>query len=366
MREPDPPVVTTTPTVTADQPATTFPDSVIVQGTVNPNGLATTYYFAYDTTSALRFQTPTRDGGSGTAAVSVKATLLGLWPGTVCQWRLVAQNSSGVSWADGPGFLFRPQAPLIENCRGSSSTKGIANLVARINPNRTTTTYRFEYDTLTLYRWQTPEQSLPAGAEWRDVEAAVTNLPGMVFHVRLVATNEGGTSMQEGAPFKVFGNATFRQFDFPLAVGNTWVYRYTLDQYNPDIVGIHTWRTVEHTSGGWLFQVTRSDSVYYSGTLTSLIRDSLSFTITETSDTIQVPFPEWIGTWWSSATRLPRTYVSESDTLEIRNANPGPQGSPYDKAVYCSGTGLLHYQISVFGMLSGSNTKLTLLSYSPH
>jgi len=56
--------------------------SATVNGTVNPEGQATTYYFEYGTTTSYGSQTATADAGSGTASLAVSAQLASLTPDT--------------------------------------------------------------------------------------------------------------------------------------------------------------------------------------------------------------------------------------------------------------------------------------------
>jgi hypothetical protein len=70
--------------------ASTSEGSATVNGSVNPNGLATSYYFEFGTTANYGQQTPPQAAGSGTGAVSVSATLSGLTANTTYHYRLVA------------------------------------------------------------------------------------------------------------------------------------------------------------------------------------------------------------------------------------------------------------------------------------
>jgi hypothetical protein len=60
-----------------------------VTGSVNPNGVATSYHFELGTTASYGQQTPPQDAGSGTQAVVVSATLAGLKANTTYHYRLV-------------------------------------------------------------------------------------------------------------------------------------------------------------------------------------------------------------------------------------------------------------------------------------
>ena len=91
-----------TPTAITGPVSAVGPTSATAGGTVNPNGLATTWYLEYGTSTAYGSKTPTTSAGSGTANVTVSTTLTSLTPGTTYHYRLVAANGSGTSrGADG-------------------------------------------------------------------------------------------------------------------------------------------------------------------------------------------------------------------------------------------------------------------------
>ncbi len=73
-------------------------NSATVAGSVNPNGQATTYHFAYGTSTSYGSQAPAPpdpSAGAGTTSQPVSANLTGLAPGTTYHYRLVATNASG-------------------------------------------------------------------------------------------------------------------------------------------------------------------------------------------------------------------------------------------------------------------------------
>jgi len=72
-------------------------NSATLNGTVNPNGQATTYYFEYGTTSGYGSQTASQSAGSGSSDVGVSANLSALSSGATYHYRLVATNSSGTT-----------------------------------------------------------------------------------------------------------------------------------------------------------------------------------------------------------------------------------------------------------------------------
>ena len=69
-----------------------------LSGGVYPNGVDTTYYWQYGTTTSYGAQTATVDIGGGQAPVQVPGALSGLAPGTTYHYRLVAQNIDGTAY----------------------------------------------------------------------------------------------------------------------------------------------------------------------------------------------------------------------------------------------------------------------------
>jgi hypothetical protein len=67
--------------------------SATLEGSINPRGLATTYYFQYGPTASYGSQTPTGNLAAGTTAVKVQQTVSGLKVGY--HYRLVASNANG-------------------------------------------------------------------------------------------------------------------------------------------------------------------------------------------------------------------------------------------------------------------------------
>ena len=75
--------------------------SAVLNGTVSPNGLTTTYYFEYGTTTAYGLVTASR---TTDADASVSETVGGLSADTTYHYRLVATNSSGTSYGPDRSF----------------------------------------------------------------------------------------------------------------------------------------------------------------------------------------------------------------------------------------------------------------------
>jgi hypothetical protein len=69
--------------------------TAVLNGSINPNGAATTYWFEYGTTKAYGSQTIAQSLLAGNHTVAVSAKVTGLAPDTVYHFRLVAFNSGG-------------------------------------------------------------------------------------------------------------------------------------------------------------------------------------------------------------------------------------------------------------------------------
>src|SRR5579884_2796142 len=83
---------TTPPAVTAGNPTKIKGTSAGLNGTVNPEGQATTYYYRYGTTTAYGLQTTPSSAGSGKTPVAVHVTIHGLSSTATYHYQLVAER----------------------------------------------------------------------------------------------------------------------------------------------------------------------------------------------------------------------------------------------------------------------------------
>jgi hypothetical protein len=98
------------PAVTTGGASSVSPDAATLAGSVNPNGLVTTWYFQYGKTTRYGARTIAQDAGAGTKRVRVSATLTGLQGKTTYHYRLVATNSQGTTVGADKTFK-TPEAP---------------------------------------------------------------------------------------------------------------------------------------------------------------------------------------------------------------------------------------------------------------
>jgi hypothetical protein len=210
-------------------------------GTVNPNGLATSWYFEYGTTTAYGSRTPTRSAGSGTQNVAVAEALTGLTPGTTYHYRLVATNADGTS-RGADGVFTTLSTPVAVTGTVSNVTTTSARLRATVDPNGRATTWFFEYGPTTAYGARTPNRSAGSGNAAVSVSATVSGLtPGRLYHYRVVATSDAGSSRGSDRTFSTtaqprvgtgpaveVGPSTARLTGTvnPLGRSTTWYFEY--------------------------------------------------------------------------------------------------------------------------------------------
>jgi hypothetical protein len=190
------------PTISAGAATSIATTSATLHGSVNPNGLATTYQFQYGPTNTLGKFSPAAatSAGAGTAAVAETAKLTGLSPATTYYYELVATNSAGTSTTPVETFKTTGNpAPGATTEPAAGVGRYVATMVGTISPNNQATTYWFEYGLTDTYGLQTAAKALPAGSTPTTVSAVLPGLePGTVFHYRLVASHSS-TSTTYGA-----------------------------------------------------------------------------------------------------------------------------------------------------------------------
>ena len=167
-------------------------------GSVNPNGLATTYHFDYGTSTAYGQSTPTSSVAIGGSVVLVNAAVAGLTTGTLYHFRLVASNSSGSTSGNDTSASTNASSvppPMVATTPAASPTPTGAQLNGIVNPNGFSTTSWFEYGPTAVYGLTTPVNNLGAGLTAVAVSATVSGLSaGTLYHYRLVAQNNGGVA----------------------------------------------------------------------------------------------------------------------------------------------------------------------------
>lgn len=181
------------------------PTTATLNGTVDPSGRPTTWYFDYGTSTGYGKKTAAKDAGSGSGATGVSEPVTGLTTGRTYHFRLVATNDAGTS--RGSDRTFVPSAaPAVTTKAASSVADTTAKLNGSVDPNGQAATFYFEYGTSTSYGTKTSAASAGAGTSAKSVSAAVAGLiGGATYHFRLVATNATGTTTGADLAFTTSG-----------------------------------------------------------------------------------------------------------------------------------------------------------------
>ena len=169
-----------------------------INGSVNPNGQATTYHFDWGTSTSYDRVTGDKSAGAGTSSVNVYEGLTGLTAGTTYHYRLVAVNPAGTT--NGTDRTFTTQSisvvlPTATTAGAEDITANSARLTGTVNPSGADTQYRFEYGgNSTSYGSHTGWVSAGNGSTDLAVAMDIGSLSeGTTYHYRLVAKNSAGT-----------------------------------------------------------------------------------------------------------------------------------------------------------------------------
>jgi Ca2+-binding RTX toxin-like protein len=172
--------------------------SATIEGTVDPEGSATSYYFEYGPTTAYGTKIPAspKSVGAGFTTVAVSQALTGLAQGTIYHYRLVAVNAAGTETGFDQTFVTL-KAPKATTLFATGIGQQSATLYGSVNPEGSATSYYFEYGPTTAYGTKIPvsPKEVGAGTSEVTVSESVTGLtPATTYHFRIVATSVAATT----------------------------------------------------------------------------------------------------------------------------------------------------------------------------
>lgn len=186
------------PTVVTEGTSGLDEHEATLEGSVDPNGKATKYFFKWGLTEAYGEQTSSPPALEGNVARAVSARLSGLAPGTLYHYRLVAENEAGR--AEGIDRTFMtvspPGSPTAVTGGVSGVTETTATLGGTVDPNGEHTEFSFEWGTSSAYGELTEQLAVPGEDRVAHAESATLEglLPATTYHFRLVAHNASGAS----------------------------------------------------------------------------------------------------------------------------------------------------------------------------
>ncbi len=183
--------------LTPDEPLaeTTAPkavgyDDATLNGTIDPHGTKTGYYFEYGTSQSYGEHTAEVTVGSGTSDVRAVQSVDYLAENTTYHFRVVATTIYGTTYGADQTFS-TGTAPLAQTDAPANIGSTGATLNGTIDPHGTEVEYYFEYGPTPEYGLSTAQTS--AGSGEADVQASETIAelsPGVTYHYRLVAVDD--------------------------------------------------------------------------------------------------------------------------------------------------------------------------------
>lgn len=187
--------------------ATSITDTgATLKGSVNPNGLATEYFFKYGTTTSYTDETGKTAVSVG-APVTASTAVSGLTPATTYHFKLFATNTSGTS--QGSDLIFTTAGPPTATTEPATGVGGtLATLAGVVNPKGLETKYFFNWGLTAAYGQKTTEKSAGSGtANVAKTESLSGLTPETTYHFQLVAKNSavGGETKGIDRTFTTLG-----------------------------------------------------------------------------------------------------------------------------------------------------------------
>jgi plastocyanin len=168
--------------------------SATLKGSLNPNGLSTTFHFQYGTTTSYGLTTAPQTQ-TGDTFQPVSANINSLAANTTYHFRIVASNTAGTTFGNDTTFttLAMTGFPVLTTNPATNITASSARLNGTLDPHGLSTTVYFQYGTTTSYGSRTPNH-IKTGNNYQNVFADISELTvGTTYHFRIVATNTVGT-----------------------------------------------------------------------------------------------------------------------------------------------------------------------------
>jgi hypothetical protein len=189
--------------------------TALLAGTINGEGQPSEYRFQYGETVALEDESATQ--GAGTSLQAVSAIAEALYAGRSYYYRIVGEDEHGVSYGAVRELETRPAVEAVETGPVYELGPEAAVLTGSLKRGGLVTHYHFQYGTTAAYGDVSPTapQAVPAGEsekEEKAIKTITTSVSGLaantVYHYRVVADNEYGTTYGQDRTFTTAGPPT--------------------------------------------------------------------------------------------------------------------------------------------------------------
>jgi uncharacterized protein (TIGR02145 family) len=185
--------------------------SVTLNATINPNYLSTNAVFQWGIAPSYgNMISFAQNPLTGSTPVNVSAELTGLTPGTTYHYNIRGDNNIGISGGNDITFKTLGGAPIAVTPAVSNLQMITATLKGFVNPNYFNTAVSFEYGTTLSYgSIINVSQGSLTGSSSTPVSADISGLTqGTIYHLRIKATNELGTTLSEDMTFTTLAPIT--------------------------------------------------------------------------------------------------------------------------------------------------------------
>jgi hypothetical protein len=221
--------VTAPPVVSTGGVSSLGESTATIDGTVNPNGLASTASFQYGTTAEYGLSTAGQSAGSSETTASIDTSIAGLAPATTYHFRILAESSAGTSYGADQTFTTAevpppPPAPIAPTNTAAPAISGTPIRGQALSVSQGTWS---NVPTAFAYQWQSCDGSgescapLPGANEpTRDLGQADV---GHTLRALVTASNLGGSRTAISATSPVIGS----QVEAAMTWNFEWSRRYT-------------------------------------------------------------------------------------------------------------------------------------------
>ena len=172
------PAAASAPTALTGSATAVKQNTATLNGTVNPDGSSTTYYFQWGLTTSYGSAGAPVSAGAGVKAKGISRPAAGLVPGTIYHYRLVATNQFGIAYGVDRSFKTTGHSPpgvLTGQAVRLSTTS--ATLTGAVYAGSESTTAVFQRGTTPSYGQTTAAQTF---APSTNAQLAVTELNGIL------------------------------------------------------------------------------------------------------------------------------------------------------------------------------------------
>ena len=233
---------------------------------IDANGLASTWYVRYGTSTAFGLVSATRAVGSSTASVTLSMPLRHLVAHTSYYFEVVATNAAASSLGSQIAFATTGLPIIVAQSMRDLATTSVT-LAGTVIPDGHATRWYFQYGTTLAYGASTAIGSAGAGMKDVAVARAIAGLsPNTVYHFRLVAVSVDGTVAGADIPFETpgpslassssavnFGAAATLSGNVPTDAANENIAIYGQAATAPSFVELAT--VLTGTDGNWAYVV---------------------------------------------------------------------------------------------------------------